>query len=228
MKRFYAPVLACAAAALLAPAAQAGFTVLTGLDQVVNTDLGTPGGSVGDSFSVGGILAAPDSQPGGTFASYVPDTPFDPQITGADLNRYRFNLTGTVASVAGSVATYTGSYLIFYDQDLNGEPNDSLTVSGGDFNGTATFDFLTGETALFTGTLTQTQGASNPVFADLSYGGNDVFLTGSYIDSTLGDGPSQTGLLTVTLRQNALAIPEPATVALCGAAGLALVAVRRK
>src|SRR6478609_9750403 len=114
----------------------AGYTVLTGNNAVKNTDIGAPGGSVGDSFSVGGSVLTADSQPAGTFIAYTPDTPADPQISGADLNFYRYNLTGTISSIMGNLATYTGSYLIFYDLDLNGEPNENLRVSAGTLNAT--------------------------------------------------------------------------------------------
>jgi hypothetical protein len=213
MRKLSTVMLAALCAAVAAPAF-AGFTVTTSPLTVNNTDLGAPGGSLGDSFSIGGALATADSIPGGTFLTYIPDTPFDPQITGGDLNLFRFNLTGTITNIAGNVATYDGDYLIFYDQTGDGEPNEGLIVSGGDFAGSAIFDLATGETATFTGTLTQTQDPNNATFADLSYGGSPVLLSGTYIDSTLGNGPSATGTLTATLRQNAVGIPEPGTFAL--------------
>jgi hypothetical protein len=208
-------------------AVHAGFTAQTSLLTVNNTDDGTPGGSVGDSFNIGGAVVSPDAIAGGAFLAFLPDTPFDPQITGGDLNLFRFNLSGTIASVNANVVNYDGDYLLFYDVDGDGEPNEGITVSAGDFAGTATFDVLTGETAEFLGTLSQTQGPNNPNFADLSYGGTDIVLTGTYLDGA-GIGPSPTGTLTATLRQNAVAVPEPATLALSGMAVIASLAIRRR
>jgi hypothetical protein len=205
--------------------ARAGFTVQSSVLQVANTDIGTPGGSVGDSFSIGGSVFSADGTAGGSFATYLADTPLDPQIAAGDLGLYRFNLSGSIAGVLANVVTYDGDYSLFYDQNGDGEPNEGLIVSSGDFAGTATF--LTGETATFVGTLTQTTGPSNPAFRDLSYGGSPIELTGEYADTVIGDGPSPTGTLTATLRQNAIAIPEPATLSLVGVA-LAAFGLRRR
>lgn len=205
----------------------AGFTAQTGLDLVVNNDSPPLGGNIGDSFAVGGNVNSADSQAGGTFIGYVADTPADPQLTGGDLNFYRYNLTGTIDSVVGNVANYSGSYLIFYDLDLDGEPNEGLTVSSGTLSATAVFDPVLGETATFAGTLTQTSGPNNPAFADLSYNGSPLILTGLYTDSVLLDGPSPTGTLTATLRQNAVAVPEPASFSLLGASLIGLSFRRR-
>jgi hypothetical protein len=100
MRRFVLLTVLTACLAAVSSESRAGFTVQTGLSNVVNTDLGTPGGNVGDSFSVGGAILTADSAPGGIFAAYVPDTPLDPQITGGDLNLFRFNLTGTIVNMA--------------------------------------------------------------------------------------------------------------------------------
>src|SRR5262249_27224691 len=146
----------------------------------------------------------------GTFAAYVADTIFDPQINGNDLSNYGYTLTGTVTSVMGEMVDYSGTYEIFYNLDGNHtlDPGD-LRVSAGTFVASAVF--TPANTATFTGTLTQTQGPQNPAFADLSYGGNPVSLTGNYIGN-LTD-PS-VGTLESTLRQGASAVPEPSAIAL--------------
>ncbi len=228
LKQSMSVLFAMMIAAVPASFARAGFTVTTGTDLVTNTDTAPAGGSVGDSFSVGGLVNGVDGLPAGTFSTYTADGPSDPQILGSDLNFYRYNLSGTISSVIGNLATYSGTYLIFYDQNLNGEPDEGLRVSGGTLSATGLFDPLTGETAVFTGSLTQTQGPSNPAFADLSYGGSPVMLTGAYTDSTLGDGPSPTGTLVATLRQSATTVPEPASALLFAIGGVIAMGLRRR
>ncbi|HEY2762138.1 MAG TPA: PEP-CTERM sorting domain-containing protein [Pirellulales bacterium] len=186
----------------------AGFTVQTGVDPVNNTDNPPAGATLGDSFTV----------PAGTFAAYVPDTPLDPQINGGDLNNYAYTITGTVTSVLGDIVDYSGTYEIFYNLDGNHTLDaGDIRVSAGTFAATATFA-LSSNTAEFNGTLTQTQGAANPAFADLSYGGSPVTLIGSYIGNPTNP---LVGTLESTLRQNATAVPEPSSSVLLIIGGVA-------
>jgi len=206
---------------------RAGFTATTGVDNVVNSDINAAGGSIGDSFSVGGLVNDDDTQPGGTFVMFESDTSSDPQLSGGDLSFYRYNLTGTITDIAANMVQYVGTYSIFYDLNSNGEPDELLFVSSGDFSASAAFD-VTGEAATFMGSLTQTQGPSNTAFADLSYGGHPVMISGTYADSTMGDGPSTTGTLTAVLRQTAQVVPEPTCAVLLLLGGAIGAIVRRR
>lgn len=191
----------------------AGFTATSGVDTVLTPAGSNPGPDVGDTFA---------TQTSGTFTSFIGDTPADPQITGGDTNFYRYTLNGTVASFDGlTTVGYSGTYRIFYDQDLNGLYGGAdPSVSSGNFNITAVFTGL--GAATLTGTLNQTAGPSNVAFRDLSYGGNPVIYAGTYLETV----PGQLGTITGTLRQNAV-VPEPASLGLL-AAGSALLLRRRK
>ncbi len=177
------------------------------MDTINNTDNPPSGADPGDAFEV----------PAGTFASYLPDSPSDPQITGGDLGNFGYTLNGTVTSVAGNVVDYVGLYEIFYNLDGNDtrDPGD-LRVSSGTFTAEATFTAL--NTALFSGTLMQTLGPENPAFADLSYGGSPATFLGNYIGNPTNP---LTGTLESTLRQNGL-VPEPSSWALLSLAILGL------
>lgn len=201
--------LAALVVAALASPALAGFTASTTVDTVLTPDTGAPGASVGDTFSM---------NVAGGFDAFIPDTASDPQITGGDLNFYRYTLNGAVASVLANVVTYTGTYTIFYDLGLDGIGGTDINVSSGSFTLTATF--VTGFDALLAGTLTQTSGPANPAFSDLSYGGSPVIYTGTYTGGT----PGVSGVIEGTLRQNA--VPTPGAMALAGIGGL--VAARRR
>jgi hypothetical protein len=193
----------------------AGYTVQTGIDGVANTDNPPSGATLGDSFTV--------SQ--GTFAAYAPDTILDPQINGGDLGNYGYTLTGNVANVTGLVVNYTGTYEIFYNLDGNNTLDaGDLRVSAGNFAAQATFTPT--NTAVFTGTLTQTQGAENPAFSDLSYGGNPVSLVGNYVGNPTNP---LVGTLESTLRQNT-PVPEPSSVvlALLGAVAIGYSRARKQ
>lgn len=215
MRTFLTAACVAVIAAFAAPAF-AGYTATTGVDLGTNTDPGNDGATVGDSFTI----------QGGTFTSFIPDGPSDPQLTGADLAFYRYNLTATVANVGpGAQADYTGTYEIFYDLNLNGMNDDGLLVSGGTLAATASF--FAPNNATFTGQLFQTTGPSNPAFADLSYGGNPVDFTGDYVGLGFGDGSQAT--FQSTLRQDGGidAVPEPATFSLL-AMGIPMLMMRRR
>lgn len=204
-----------AVAALLggASSAFAGYTATTNPFTATATDTTGNGPSIGDTLSVDG----------GSFLSFLGDTSQDPTISGGDLNRYRFDLDGTVTSfVGGGLATsFSGTYTIYYDQNANGMMDEGLRVSSGDF----TLDtFLTG----ITGSFTQTQGPNNPSFADLGalYNNNPIDAIGTIVPNFNNPLASTT---TLVLRQNAIAqpVPEPATMAALGLGALALIRRRR-
>ncbi len=205
----FLPILAITA---LAGSSFAGYTAITNPFTATTTDIGNDGAGIGDLISV----------QGGSFASFVGDTAIDPTITGGDLNLYRFNLDGEVTSfeLGGIFSSFVGDYTIFYDLNANGLFDEGLSVSSGEFTLNNFLIFLDG-------TFTQTQGPSNPAFADLGglYGNNPVLASG-----TLSPDPliptNSTGVL--TLRQNAQPVPEPATMAALGLGALALVRRRAR
>jgi hypothetical protein len=149
----------------------------------------------------------------GTFTSYTPDSAYDPQSVG-DLSAYHFNFVNDQSSLvlSGNTATISGTYNIFYG------PGTSLVVSSGTYTNVTTItDFGSSTTPVLgtvSGVLTQLQGPSNSAFRDLSYGGNPVILTADYV----GDGVD--GTITGSLRQDAIAAPEPATLVSALMAGL--------
>lgn len=200
-------VLAAVTAALGVPAlSHAGFIAQTNLFGITNTDNGGFGADVGDSFTT----TAP-----GTFLSYLADTAYDPQLTGGDLANFRFTLTGTVTSVLGNVVNYSGTYRIYYGPG-------NITVSAGTSLLTATF--AAGNTAIFNGSIVQTQGPANPAFGDFGarYNNNPAIITGTYT------GNPTTPLLAtaqLTIRQNASAVPGPGAAL---AFGVGLIRRRRK
>jgi hypothetical protein len=118
--------IACSTGALLLVAeANAGWQAQNVTTDVVTMTDATP--SVGDTLAI-------DI---GRFNTFTPDTPADPQI-GSDLYKYAYTLAGTVQSVSGNTASYTGSYTLFYDSN-----NDDVYVSGTDYmvsSGNAAFD----------------------------------------------------------------------------------------
>lgn len=214
MRSFLAASLAALAAS---PLALAGYTATTGVDPVSTPSGPLAGPQVGDAFAT--------TTPG-TFTSFVGDTPADAQVTGGDLNFYRYTLSGAVTGVdllLGRV-DYAGTYTIFYDGNLDGAeggPADPR-VSRGTFTITALFTPGTNN-AVLTGLLTQTSGPAVAAFRDLSYGGNGVEYTGAYV----GTNPGVSGFIQGALRQNAV-VPAPAAGALAGAGLLAGLRRRRR
>ncbi len=219
-----AAVAAIAASAFLARPALAGFTATTAGVTVNNTAQNAGYATVGDTFNIND----------GTFLSYLPDGPQDPQITGADLPNFGYTINATISNIAGNVVTYNGTYRIFYNLNNNDtyESGTDASVSAGNTAITATFDPLTGTTATLVGTLTQTQGPTGPGagnFADLAarYNNNPVDLTGTY----LGAGGATGTLVDGIIRQSAPATPLPSSAAMgLGVLGLAGAAafLRRK
>ena len=63
------------------------------------------------------MAVSPDAIAGGAFLAFLPDTPFDPQITGGDLNLFRFNLTGNREEL-GSLRVFFTSRLVPVDGDF--------------------------------------------------------------------------------------------------------------
>ena len=203
----------------LTGSAHAGFTAVSNPFTIANGDADNSGNAtIGDTFTVNN----------GSFLSFLGDTSADPTISGGDLANYKFDLTGAVSSVAGNVANYTGTYSIYYDLDLNGAPNEGIFVSQGTFSLAATF--AAANTAALTGSLVQTAGPSGPGssnFRDLgaTYGNNPVTVTGTY----MGDPTNPlTATGSITLRQNASPVPEPASMAALSLGALALVRKRRR
>lgn len=203
-------LVALAVVALATPAF-AGFTASTTLTNVLTPDTGFPGPELGETFA---------TSPAGGFDGFTPDNALDPQITGGDLQFYRYTFSGAITAAIGNVVTYTGTYSIFYDLDLNGVGGSDISVSSGDLVLTATF--VTPFNAVLNGILTQTSGPANPAFADLSYGGSPVIYTGTYI----GANPGVSGVIEGELRQNAV-VPAPGAFALAALGGLAASRRRR-
>jgi hypothetical protein len=192
----------------------AGYTAITTTDTVNTPSTGGP--VVGDLFS---------TATSGGFTSFIGDTPNDPTLTGNDLPYYRYTLDGSITSINSLTdqIEYTGAYSIFYDLNLDGTfETGEPTVSTGDFTIFATFLPGTNDAAL-TGDLTQTAGPSNPAFADLSEGGRPVLYTGTYD----GNDPGVSGTIQGTLRQNAVVVPEPASMGILCLGGLLLGRRRR-
>lgn len=167
------------------------------------------GAQVGDQFSL----------IGGSFSTYIPGLG-DPTITGGDLNRYRYNMDGTVASVVGTTVTYTGNYRIFYDSDLNGEFNT------GDFSyslGTLgmVIDFLGVGPYVANGTLHQTAGP-DAGFPSSGFPNANASFTGTY-EVTSADGSK--GTVSGVIRS---APDAGSSLALLGMGMTGLLALRRR
>jgi hypothetical protein len=202
------------------PSVFAGFIATTGTDAVLTPAVGGP--AVGDAFST--------SATGGTLTSYIPLGPTDPQSLG-DLSNYRYDLSGEVTEIGSTPAsanliTYAGTYDVDY---VNGST--VIPVSEGTFTILAQFG-LGGapNNASLNGSLIQTPGFVVPApFADLSYGGNPVVYTGTYI----GSDPGVSGTIQGSLIQAAgtpsggSTAPEPASIGLLAIGATALVARRR-
>lgn len=209
--------LALATLAITAAAspAFAGFVATTGPDDATRTKTTSANVSSGDTFTV--------TQ--GTLSSYVPTGSSDPQLQGGDIDRYGFEFEFVIDTVTGNTATLTDTiYRLFYDinndEDYDAGTDTSISFGEGQ-NLSVTFTSTTGT---FDGELFQTEGPTGPGsenFADLgaTYGGNPVDITGEY----LGDD-ANSGTLTTTLTQSAVAIPAPGAamggMALCGLVGL--------
>jgi hypothetical protein len=173
-----------AAASLCGVEKSSAFVATTAPATVQNiNNNAAPGAQVGDAFSL----------IGGSFSSYVPGLG-DPTITGGDLNRYRYNMDGTVASVVGATVTYSGTYRIFYDSDLSGEFN------VGDFSysvGTLgmVIDFLGVGPYVANGTLHQTSGP-DAGFPSSGFANTDAIFTGTYqVTSTDGSEGTVSGVI---------------------------------
>lgn len=205
-------LLLAAVAFIAAPrAANAGYTAVTGTDTVLTPDSnGNLIADVGETFAT----AAP-----GTFASFMPDGPTDPQINNNDLNLYTYSLDGAVSAVAGTMVTYTGNYKIQYL-----DPSSVVfDVSKGLFTIDAAFDANGG--AMLDGWLNQVDGPSNPAFADLGYLG-PVSYKGTYVPTIMGQGRENRGTIQGTL--TCPGIPEPGSLALLATGLLPLLGLRRR
>jgi hypothetical protein len=213
MKKVFMSLAVLAGLATAMPA-MAGFTATTGPDVINNTDLGAPGAGVGDSFAVNQ----------GTFGSYLPTGPNDPQIAG-DLPSFGYTLNGTVTSVSGNVVDYSGTYRIFYDLNGNNsyDPGTDTSVSFGNTNLQAIF--ASGNTAAVTGSLTQTAGPSGPFagsFADFGarYENNPATYIGTYVG---GISNPLVGTIGGTITQSAVAVTPLPSAASMGLGMLAVV-----
>jgi len=179
--------------------AQACFGIIAVTDPAAETNAKgagntQPGAQVGDTFNVAD----------GSFASYVPG-PGDPTITGSDLNKYQFMLSGTVSSVVGTTVDYTGLYRIFYDSD------NSDSYNAGDFSyssGTLALTVLfsgTGPIYVADGTLTQTAGPSAG-FPSAGFPETEASFVGEYIQNL--SNPAL-GTVQGTIESP---VPEPTTI----------------
>jgi hypothetical protein len=193
--------------------ALAGYTFATNFDPVITTDVGTPGKSPGDTFSV----------KVGTFSSFAPDTPADIQLTAAQVAAMGFTIDGIIDSLAGDTINYSGTYEIFFNVDGNDTRNPAdLRVSQGTFVFSAEFAPII-NTGAFTGALTQILGPQVPTLPDLSYGGNVIDFGGVY------QALPFVGLLPqakINFLQAANPVPEPSTIALWGIGMLTLCLAR--
>jgi hypothetical protein len=194
----------------------AGYTAVTNTTTVSTPEQNPGGPTVGDTFAT--------TTPG-SFATYIPDTPNDPQITQNDLSAFRYTLNGSIQTIntTAGLIDYTGNYSIFYDINNNNtyDPGTDPIVSAGTFTIDATFIPLTNDATLV-GTLTQTTGPAQG-FADLSEGGHSVNYTGTY----MGTDPGVSGTIQGTLTQTAV-VPEPASLGLIGIGSLGLLRRRRQ
>jgi hypothetical protein len=197
----------------------AGYTFTTNFDSVTQTDVGPPGKSPGDSFSI----------KVGTFATFAPDSPADIQLTPAQVAALGYTIAGVIDSISGSTVHYSGTYEFFYNVDGN-DTRDlvDLRVSQGTFALQAEFAPLI-NTGAFTGALHQILGPEVPSLPDLSYGGNTIDFGGVY--QAIPFVPLLSAAQIVFLQQ-AHVVPEPSSIALAGisltALTLAVVGRRRR
>ena len=180
----------------------AGYTFTTNFDPVTTTDVGAPGKSPGDTFSV----------KVGTFSSFEPDTPADIQLTPAQVAAMGYTIDGVVDSFAGETINYSGTYEFFFNTDGN-DTRDlaDLRVSLGTFALSAEFAPII-NTGAFTGALTQILGPEVPELPDLSYGGTVIDFGGVY--QALPFIPLLAAAKIVFLQVHA--VPEPSAIVLWG------------
>ncbi len=183
--------------------ALAGYTFTTNFDAVSQTDVGAPGKSPGDSFSV----------KVGTFSTFEPDSPADIQLTPAQVAAIGYTIAGIIDSIAGNTINYSGTYEFFFNVDGNDtrDPAD-LRVSQGTFVLSAEFAPII-NTGGFTGALTQILGPQVPTLPDLSYGGNVIDFGGVY--QAIPFVPLM-AVAEIVFLQEAHIVPEPSTIALWG------------
>jgi hypothetical protein len=197
--------------------ALAGYTFTTNFDAVTTTDVGTPGKSPGDTFSI----------KVGTFSAFEPDTPADIQLTPAQVAAMGFTIAGVVDSVVGNTINYSGTYEIYFNTDGN-DTRDlaDLRVSQGTFALGAEFAPII-NTGAFIGTLNQLLGPEDPALPDLSYGGNAIDFGGVY--QAIPFVPLM-AVAEIVFLQDAQIVPEPATITLwgIGLAALCMVKLRRR
>lgn len=193
--------------------AWAGYTFTTNFDPVTTTDIGAPGKSPGDTFSV----------KVGTFSTFEPDSPADIQLTPAQVAAIGYTIAGVVDSIVGNTINYSGTYEFFFNVDGN-DTRDlaDLRISQGTFVLSAEFAPII-NTGAFTGALTQILGPQDASLPDLSYGGNVIDFGGVY--QAIPFVPLK-AVAEIVFLQKVHHVPEPSSIALWGV-GLAALCLFR-